>query len=273
MKKTYKIICLFILSVLILSSCGRRYTIDEPYIVENASPSQEQSMHTMELGTTAGIQKYNISGFQGGYNILLKGEKTTSKSYYWEEKPFLKPTEYYAYTITTMKITDILIFNGNLAPELNIGDTINILEYYGVDPDGNFYMMDSSDYYCNLRYVIIKDGESMRLWPETWKDSGFEMSPLIKNDTEYFIVIRTPTILYEGDTFIINNDDNEIEIKDTLYTGIWAYEATSEAYATAKANIQNNPPEFNSEYTYNHRFYDMNVISMYEKFVLNLPEE
>lgn len=284
MKKVLAIILIFMTTV-ISSGCSTKYTLESPYITQNVD--MEDEMARLPLSGRY-LVKFCVGDIERNaiinQNILLQVRKQSSDSYYWEQDGNIM-----FFTDTALLITDKILGDGSdYYNNLNIGDTIRVMEYYGFDPNGNFFGALRNDpenkYPYKKLYKISKpfvfatniprnqSGVLNQLTIWDFPESDIYMPPYIKSDTDYIIMLDTKYLIdneekkvyiYE----IYSNKRTENEIPYELCKNIFCYkqvfELSERAYDTAKINL--NYEEVSCTYSCSDN-YDQYVIQVWEKY-------
>ena len=156
-----------------------KYTEDNPYILENAELTYEETLYPVSL-VNSGPQRLEfsypyISSFpitHEGYDchhdgMVLEVTKVASKTYYWnpeeQEKPDntvptaysyagvtemipigieyieYKPDNVITFTRTTLRVNKVVSGSGDNFENIKTGDTIDVIEQFGYSPEGVLY--------------------------------------------------------------------------------------------------------------------------------------
>ena len=252
-----------------------KYTREDPFIEENfvitedttRLPFDNYYYHWQQYETS---EQY-FDSYVKNSEVVVCAVKDSSDSYYWEEDG-----EKILYTVTEMKITRKISGMGGYYNSLNVGDTVKILEYYSVDPNGcfmtHYYRFSDADYTEAINYMMLGDR------------GQWAAHPFVKSDTEYFMHLNIE--------FLINSEDKKVSLpklnvpedetsgngrdffKDFYYIphenieGVFCYaphyELSESAYNKAKQNLSQYEDISAEKFTDSAQVYDRRVIYIRE---------
>ena len=268
MRKVLSII-LTLLSITTIVGCNipkdtSIYTSKNPYVIENADLSDEQSLHLAysnyfqwKVGSPLGPEKIS-------YWLWMRVKKVSSKHYYWENDK-----EKMYYTITTLEILETISGEESHYKSYNVGDEIRVLEYYSFAPNGVFCHGENFVYHNDFddSMAPLSTNHVLELPQSDW---DIYLSPFIKSDTEYIIAL--------GNDIIINNEQQYVQlymrkskipyehIKGTYCYKSRLVEFSEEAYIYAKSQLPGyDDPDSDIDWSEKNRYFQ-EVIYLWEKY-------
>ncbi len=201
---------IFVVTLLfILSSCATpidtsQFTLDNPYILENAQLDENMS----NIAVPAKHQKHSIKNSQ--FEFLrdtaklstFRVKKLASKSYYYEIDEDDKPIYF---TISDIEILEVISKLTDTHENINTGDVIRIFECFSFDPNGNYlagisnYTIFENEIYTKFPYERLNDGSVATLFylnnkyplVASLRGEFYASSrPCMKFDTEYIMMLE-----------------------------------------------------------------------------------
>lgn len=270
-------IILIIYSVLLLfSSCdSREYTRSHPYVQNNYKLTTDESEISLIGGFDRNIYSWSferkLEEIEDGYLVLVV-KKTKSESYFWRLNE-----RGCAYTLSTLNIVRKIAGTGDKYDALNIGDTIDIFEPYGISPEGKVYSVHSLSYdkegYLGLWYEPLSEKPQNVGHLYELAMTSFEIAPLLKFDTEYVVILYKEFLA--GEEMFIN--DYLINPTPILgrYVKYYAYELSEKAYQRSVSRLENPLKSYDSTNSYAGTILDitnLNTMAHYDKMVKEVWE-
>ncbi len=292
-----RFIVLILITIMIFTSCASKidtsqFTEDNPYITENYEINEDMSKVPLEevnnlysfSRPTSDVMNY----FKRENLMTFRIKKQSSKSYYWETEGKI-----FFFTNTELEILDKINGDGSEYYEnIKLSDTIRVLEYYTVDPNGNFLSankgwsnLDDSIFekspYNKFPYKIMRDNnykfsyriyqnDTFSVYPLTYRfmDTDVFPRPHIKSNTEYILCLNNTGLI--SNELYINGAQIPYELTKGVFYNVNLYELSELAYQKAMSTVEKYGSYEEFENSFNSSF--ANSYDEYNRVILKIWE-
>lgn len=239
-----RLLILFFCTLFLLSSCKTPaidtsiYTSEKPYVVNNISLEDDIcNMSTIyAIHGTGPLKslKEKLSGYAeiaGNKYTVCVARKVSSKSYYWESGENIV-----AYTDTIITVRAKIAGYGIKYEDLNVGDTIHIVESFAESPTNEISFSEISiirnRYVGNNLDTSVRNDYNCMFWNEK--------PPVMKFDTDYLVILDADYYVQYADYSCVRGEPScmdTVEISTVPVDGLegactkyLAYELSRSAY-------------------------------------------
>ncbi len=232
------------------------YTAENPYVLENIRLTDEESLAAINEHFGLGLAATSIERFitlisKDDYSAIVI-RKTSSKSYYWEEGE-----RHIIYTDSVVEIKDKISGKGENYDKMEIGNDLHLIEFFSKSPTGEIwgsyadnrrdngvvFLHKTTEHYAGVRAEginVLSSAGVIKTESGTVIDYYTEMSPILKFDTDYLVILSDAYYYFSGDDKLVV-DYVELESSQFLgsYVKFRAYEFSKEAHDIASDYLQN----------------------------------